>query len=246
MKNSSTPEGMISASRVHSSGTHLFGSDIEHSTYITLDISTAERSTSYGGAIHPKDSIIRVAMTASQWADLLCNMGTVGVPCTIKRRIDVEVEPYVQTYNRVETAMNTGVSYLEDAATKGLLTKVRTLIENSKLSKKAKGELEVATRLLDENLKSNASFYLKSFIDEAEKVVVESKTEIEANRTYITNALGKIKLEELQSPFTPLVAGYGDVPPESFEKDATPVVISSHNNETGDFEEEYTIFPEEK
>tara|TARA_R110000796_G_scaffold231853_5_gene349927 strand:+ start:1125 stop:1745 length:621 start_codon:yes stop_codon:yes gene_type:complete len=192
--------GMISASRVSSTGQFLFGSDIKHSAFVTLTISTAtfdEEKTNHH--IFTKDQIVRVAMTAVQWADLLCNMNTTGVPCTIERRIDKEVERYEPSVDKLGVAFRKGKEYLENATTIGLLNDVRRLIEDSKLSKKAKSELEAATRLLDKNLKNNAVFYLSQFIEESTKVVIDSKAEVEANRTFIMKRLGEIKLDELKN-----------------------------------------------
>lgn len=198
MEKTKSSYGMISASRVNSTGTPLFGSDIMHENFITVSIKEASHELGRSVEIFPNKEIIRIAMTAVQWADLLCNMNTQGVPCTIERRVDCEVERYQPIEDRLGTIFREGKTYLENAETKGLLKRVREVIENSRLSKKDKKELEVHTRLLDNNLRANASFYLKRFIEEADKVVIDSKSEIEANKTHIMKELGKIKLNEIK------------------------------------------------
>lgn len=192
--------GMISASRITSNNTYLFGSDIPHSTFITLRIHNAEVDEKYSTNhdIFPKERLIEIRMSASQWADLLCNMNTMGVPCTVTRVLNEKMEEYSPIQDRINKTFRKGKEYLENASTRGLLNRVRNLISDLKIPKKQKEELEVATRNLDKDLKSNATFYLEEFIKEAEKVVQESKAEIEANRAYITEQLGFIKLDEIK------------------------------------------------
>ncbi len=71
MKTSKSSYGVISASRVQSSGQPLFGSDIQHSNFVSLSISEADHEPGRSTEIFPKKEIIRISMTAVQWVFLV-------------------------------------------------------------------------------------------------------------------------------------------------------------------------------
>lgn len=191
--------GMISAGRVNSSGRYMFGSDIKHNAYIEITISRADLVEKSGRQnTFPRENLIRIRLSAVQWAEFLTNMNTTGVPCTLEVIQGIRQEEYVPVEDKLKVAFREGKEYLENASTKGLLGKVRDYIANLKIAKKHKEELEVMTRLLDDNLKSNAKFYLEQFNKEAERIVTESKAEAEASKAIIMNKLGEIKLNKLK------------------------------------------------
>ena len=192
--------GMIRAGRVTSGrGSYMFESNVKHSTYIELTITRAEQVEDYGStSVFPREELIRVSMSPVQWASLLTNMNSMGTPCTIERVLGKSQEPFELEEDKPATAFRIGKEYLENAATKGLLTNIRKYIEELKITKKHKEALEAMTRSLDTNLKSNAEFYLNQFIKAAEETVQESIAEAEASRAFIMEKLGEIKLDELK------------------------------------------------
>lgn len=191
--------GTIGINRVNSTGKFLLDSDTPHNSYVSITISTGElEEERHYNRVFPKDQIIRVAMTNVQFANLITSLNTSPTPCTLERLKGHEIEEYSPHKSATDIVFRKGKTYLENASTKGLLNRVKEIIENSKLNKKAKKEIEVSLRNLDNSLKANAAFYLEQFINEAEKVTVDAKSEIEAVKQNLINELGQEALKKLK------------------------------------------------
>ena len=77
--------GMVSISRCQSSGTVLHGSDIPHNSIISIEIAKGAVARDLNRNWHVRDGeIIRIDLSPVQYAELISNMNTQGVPCTLK------------------------------------------------------------------------------------------------------------------------------------------------------------------
>ena len=86
---------------------------------------------------------------------------------------------------------------MENVKTEGLLKEVQELIENSKLPKKTKSEIEIKLRNIDKILQSNAQFYYEQFQEQVENTIVEAKSEIEQYRDVILSTLGQKEVQKI-------------------------------------------------
>lgn len=147
----------------------LFGSALDnHRSTIMLRISTAERvhrlghdwTSSAGGK-----GIVEVELSQAQFAELITtmNVGT-GVPCTIRYRADVgQIENPPDKETEVDRSRESLRESLVDTAKR--VRERMEPIENilGKLSKKAREEVEMAMRLVVQEITSSAPFYLEQF-----------------------------------------------------------------------------------
>lgn len=197
MDNKVGNKAVISVSRATTTNKILFMSNIKHDRFISIKIKLAENDNLKDYA-YPKETLVEVHMSPTQWSDLLSNMNTIGIPCTLDYLKDTEIINEVEISNNLEKKYKKGFDFLEKVKTEGLLKNLRETIEKSKLSKKDKIKIEVLTRNLDTLLKAEAAFYLEEFEEEADKLVLESKAKVEANKNFVIETLGLNKLEELK------------------------------------------------
>lgn len=195
--------GVVSFSRINSSGgTWFFGSQIrDHPTYVELRISLAERNHQLGSDhFYDKKRLIEVAMTSSQFAELLTtmNMGC-GVPCTIKFANGSGVEP--PEFDMVEHE-RIADSFALEMKSLGVEAKALALAAEAILAKEGaitqadrKKLREVLRRMLSW-VTNSAPFTMERFTEAATKVVGEAKADVDA---FITNALVRAGLERFRS-----------------------------------------------
>lgn len=191
---------MVSASRITSSGQHLFGSEIKHNSLICLRIKEchhARRGTSE--SYHDGNIITEVYLTPLQWAEMLTNMNTLGVPCTLTFSQD---KGKVKPYNPIKSLIDETYDYSQKAMQSEELNKrvqdVRDYINDSRLSKKAKEELRVKLDVAFTHLESNARYFATRFSESATRIVTESKAAVEANRQKVLEDLGLVKIAEMR------------------------------------------------
>lgn len=190
---------IINASRVTTSGMKLFGSDIKNHSFIKLTISSAVLSRHLNKDwYHPEGGITEVYLTAIQWAEMLTNMNTQGVPCTLHYSEKKGVVEYKEPESSIEFSFNNAQEKIIENEASEYLHELREMIDKSKLGKKAKEEMDHLIGIIDGRQKDAAKFYLDSFKRSAMKIVSESKAEIEANRLYVIDQLGQTKLNEIK------------------------------------------------
>jgi ElaB/YqjD/DUF883 family membrane-anchored ribosome-binding protein len=177
--------GLIRFSRVSGNRT-LFQSSCDLGSFIELTIDRAylnRHTDTMSDYVHSEEGIIRLSLSNAQFAELITNMNVgSGVPCTInydgeKRlecpTIDKKIDIYHKHYNDRIDRITDGLQeqYLEIESllsTKGSPTKKKLSEVRSKLS------------LLLGNFKSNNKFYKKCFKEDADKIVSDSKIEVES------------------------------------------------------------------
>jgi hypothetical protein len=177
--------GMIGWSRQHSTGTRLFGSDLNHSNLISIRVHQAVRERSLSKSWYFSDKLVtEVILSQHQFSEFLCtpNMGD-GVPCTIR-----------------STQMERNIEYRDDLETEGDLHKkefqeqmgtikhkgkaVRhRLLEMQQGKTIKKGDFKELADMVDNlvmEMVSNVPFVEESFRKSMDKTVAAGKAEIEA------------------------------------------------------------------
>lgn len=198
--------GMIGVSRISGSGSlPMFGSGLDHNpSLISITIRRGYRVHSLGHDQYVgNNELIRVWLTPAQYAEMISNPNVgYGVPCTIRHvgGRSCEDPPKVETEAAsVRERFELESKELVQKAREGA-DKVRAVLETSKLSQKAKAEIQKtfydATRFLHDA----GPFLVESFQEAIQKTVTEAKLEIDAFMVHAAHAVGVQALSERASP----------------------------------------------
>ena len=143
--------------------------------------------------------IVELEMSSAQFAELLTtmNMGQ-GVPCTLKYADGKQVD---QTPLMAEDKpIDIGKKFFEKNA-KEFSDKISTVtkqlseeLEDIKMSKKSKDKVNNILTKVRQEVCANMPFYVEIFEETAEKVISESKAEIDA---FVTSGIVRAGLDAL-------------------------------------------------
>ena len=192
----------IGASRV-SGQTHLFGSNIGHSGYVAIRIGAAERfDQGHHESIHGGGhSYIEVALSEAQWVGLVSrmNIGT-GVPCTLTRLGGEQIPGLPdpgKAVEKLESQIETIKANVE-AEAKAALVRMLELIDG-KVPKKMLDEVRNLANQMSGHFGSNQRFYEQCLTETKERLVAESKVEIDAMITAAVASLGLESITQLSA-----------------------------------------------
>lgn len=194
--------GMVRVARQSGgNSTPLFGAEIESNSQICIEISTADVTQNLGtNWYHSVDTICEVIMSPVQYAELISNPNTQGMPCTVKYTESKGTIVYkgIETKTQyVENRLEERVSKLKEGITNihGLAKTI--LDKKTPLNKSEKGEvLGLISKLVTE-FNSNLPFYEKCFKENLNKQKSEAKVEVES---YLAHAINQAGLKALESP----------------------------------------------
>jgi hypothetical protein len=182
----------LGRSQVGGSGQALFGSALKHGTVVTIDISRAHLTSRYNKDFPSsvgEDTIVRLEMSESQFAQFVASMGQGGgtqVTLTHAPTIGTRLETMDQLEN--EPIKKT---FEQDLAEQGRLmaenvVQVQNMLKEftrSGAKAPSKKDLEAMHSLLHgagQHMEGNMRFLQNSFAESMEKIVDSAKTEIEA------------------------------------------------------------------
>lgn len=189
--------GVMRVSRVTGGDCRLFGSKIQHSNWMSIEISTAsvERSLSQDW-IYPRNVVVNVEMSEAQWATFVSSPGVgSGVPCTIKTTLAgpmVRVEPMPEPEPEHDAACREFADRMDNAhnAFRQAQSMLKAAIDTPGPVKKA--ELNRIYNLLHSltNLKSNMHFAKEQFDRALEQSIEAAKADLDARITMTAQRLG--------------------------------------------------------
>lgn len=169
--------GLIGASRVSHSppGAALFDSDMLHSHYVTIRISTAERHRDLNRDwLHSRQEFVEIALSEAQWASFVSSMNVgQGVPCTILTRENLHDVPGFPHEPRLAESMRE----VRDAADKSV-AEVQAAFDAYEEKKNAANLRNLKYAI--QNMPANLTYTAKSLTEHAENVVQRSRADIEA------------------------------------------------------------------
>jgi hypothetical protein len=181
--------GTIEVTRPTSSpGTTLFGSDLRHSHYIRVSISTASVSRSLSSDwIHPEEQILTFNLSEAQWAKFVSGAGrSLATPITLERvttgplskvpAIEYPEETRKDTFDR--EFRNKLKEALDDVRV--LTERLEELSQGKSVSKVALKEVTTKLKTVSGNLPSNLAFAVEQFKELTESIAEEAKAEVEA------------------------------------------------------------------
>lgn len=197
--------GMLRFSRIQGWSGNLFGSDLQSQNYVMMELSNGclHRDLSHEFYTDKGVPLVRVKMSANQFAELITSLNYgAGTPCTVEY-FNGERVPQVETIETKRTAHQRQFSE-EMNERSGKFDKdvsdILELLEKKSIGKADKERIISSLRSVQSTLRSSIPFYLKTFEENMDKVVLEAKTEIEnAIQAKITNAgMEKLGLESPQ------------------------------------------------
>jgi hypothetical protein len=208
--------GLLSFARTTSNiGKHLFGSSIKHSNTIHLKINACQENRGLNRYWYfPRETIINVEMSYSQFAEAIVAMNTTGVPCTIRSVLTEHMEdcPGESQRELFEKEFQGTVLALTDKL-KNLKLKADELLDKKGPMKVAeKKEISHMLHMMVMEVRSNLPFIQSSYNKAMDKTTMEAKSEIESFVNHQVHALG---LEEFKKQFKQLSANQ----PIEIEKD---------------------------
>lgn len=186
--------GVLSVSRP-SGSRRLVGSMIDSlPTYVELIVKRAYREIDSKSFVehfyHEGPILLRVAMSTTQWADLITGMNGVEIPCTLDTLLGARMDPVPdevktpldQVAHDTRNEMIRGKDEVEEAFLKKVL-KLETQIKDSKLSKKAASDLLKTLGSIRDSVsvpRATASWAAQRVAEVTEATVAQGRMEMAA------------------------------------------------------------------
>lgn len=202
---------MVSFSRTSGTRRKLFGSHLsDHSSTIFLEITEARMIHGLGETrYHSGDNIVRVEMSAAQFASLLTNMNTQGVPCTLQRLQGRHIQPPPESsteQERVREDFSHNVNRMGERLRESINV-VNGKLEQSSISKKDMREVLTLLKKAEQDYSSNLPFILEQFTQAAGRVVTDAKAEVDA---FLSNVLTNMGMTALKEKMSSHMLGFDD------------------------------------
>jgi hypothetical protein len=185
----------------------LFGSEIEHPSYIEMTVVPGEEVWRFSDRRFREAGnnarLIRVAMSHSQFAEAITTMNCGGgVPCTVEAQWRHREVPEGGEFPSIGRATTTAREQVrEDVSAKAVkvtqsVNDLAAKIEGLGISKAAKAELLRACAKVNQELNDNLPFILSQYHEAIEKMTQQARTETEA---FISGALMRAGLARLNA-----------------------------------------------
>jgi hypothetical protein len=208
-----THKGQLYVGRVSRGGAvPMYGSKIEHSTTIQIQLSTSREERKYGKEYYyGGERLVEIELTQAQFAEFVSsfNVGS-GVPCTIRningQECDEPEKP--DPINRIQKDIDNADScYLER------IDKISELLSTNEQNKKGLNLTETREilhemKIIKLGLESDRKFYQRQARVEVDNMIVEAKATLEAHLTNRLTDLGAQALanQSLDAPQVPYLS----------------------------------------
>ena len=201
--------GTLLFNRAYGGKTPLFGSSIEHSNVITMELRHADTTRGLNrDDIFGDKPIVKVEMSYSQFAEAITSFGQgTGIPVTIRyTEKDGKMPPcdFVSKREQFtgEFKEQTNKTMKES---KRLISEVAELFSSKKtLTKADKENILKKLNILNSDIGSNIGFIADQFNEQMDKTVMEAKGEIESFCQNKINAIANASLVEHREEFLKL------------------------------------------
>lgn len=200
-KTSHPSYGTLLFNRAHGGKTPLFGSSIEHSNVITMELRHADITRGLNqDNIFGNKLIVKVEMSYSQFAEAITSFGCgSGVPCTIRYTEKDGRIPECDFVSKREQFTDEFKGKTKDAMNESqqLIQDVTDLFSQKKALTKADKETVISKlRKLSMDIGCNLDFIADQFNEQMDKTVMEAKGEIESFCQNKINAIASAALAE--------------------------------------------------
>lgn len=184
--------GMVSISRVSTTGKKLLGSSLKHENFISLKINKAEMVNRelHSTEFFSKNKIIEINLTSAQFAELITtlNYGS-GTPCTITYdKYDGHIEYQEPSSSRPEDELNKMQTFAvqdKDKKINDIIQNAQSILNKNSIGKKDREYLLSLFKLLTNYTEEKFNFMQQQFQKKMEKHITDAKTEIDSTLTNI-------------------------------------------------------------
>lgn len=209
IKTSHPSYGTLLFNRAYGGKTSLFGSSIEHSNTITMELRHANITRSLNeDNIFGSEPIVKVEMSYSQFAEAITSFGQgTGIPVTIRYTEKDGRVPECDFVSKREQFTGEFKEQTNKAMekSKGLIDEVAELFSSKKtLTKADKEDILRKLNMLNSDISSNLGFVADQFNEQMDKTVMEAKGEIESFCQNKINAIANASLVEHREEFLKL------------------------------------------
>jgi hypothetical protein len=193
--------GVISMTTSTGGDTTLFGSDINHSQRISIQISRARLTRNLSNDWIHRDSMpmVEIHLSHSQFAEFITGNGRYeGTPCTLayapERGTKTCEMPAIE---KLESKAETYRKEIQDSAKEQMakitaqIAKFGEMLEAGTVSKKELKAMQFNMKCVADNMPSNMSFVVKQAEEALEKAVTHAKIEVESMIEHNINKLGR-------------------------------------------------------
>jgi len=206
--------GLLSFSRRQSNiGKHLFGSSIKHRNTVVMKVNVAEENRGLNRYWYfPKETIIEVEMSYSQFAEAIMAIDTQGVPTTIRRVEGKRMEECPGESQRELFEKEFKEKVLDVTQRLQEMKNVADNLLNKKGTMKVSEKKEIAhiLHMMVMEVRSNLPFIQKSYNEAMDKTTHEAKTEIEAFMQHAVITLGLEEFKKLNGGIIEIADNGGD------------------------------------
>lgn len=193
--------GMIRASRIHGNSGKLFGSELEIDHYIEIEVQHGsmdrELSNDWFYASHTSP-VVQLRMSPLQFAEFVTSLNCGdGVPCTLEYADGKKVEQQTSNETKKEATHRQFKDRMKMFASRLLKKRdeAKDLVKKKTLSKEDQRQLLLHLDWLTQEITRNIPFFMECFQEVADRVVAESKAEVEAAIMHKITTLGLAELQ---------------------------------------------------
>lgn len=196
--------GVIGAARwtAGGKGMRLFGSALPgHNAGVTLTIKEASVRNDRGHEfIYGERLVAQVYLSPVQWAELLTSMNIGdGVPCTIRYVTgdpDYRDAPPAKE-SMPEKAKRDFAAMLKERADRLHTRRLQVAAKlRGKVSAALAQEIDIEFQMAEQDVRTNAPWYVEQFTEATSKVVASAKAEVDA---FLTNVAQQMGVKALQT-----------------------------------------------
>lgn len=204
--------GTVSVHRVQGH-TRLFGSTVAHSQFISIKVHTAVRARELNRDwVHSDREIVEVWMSSVQFSEMLTSIGQGdGVPCTLHHYRDPETGQAVTVKSsdvpEDHRADKIHQEFVEETARvtsdlRKTVQKLKELLNGPPAKKSDLRVVEHDLEMVEQQLRADLPFIMKSFREKIEETVRDAKGEIEA---FVASKIESTGLTALHAESTKLL-----------------------------------------
>lgn len=193
--------GQISFSRIQSTGTSFYGSELKQDHYIQLNIVRSEiNRTLTQDWYFGRESLVKLRLSSNQFSELITTMNRGdGIPCTLEF-----VKEYIPQIEHTESRKDFVHRKFEDRmkqfadTLKDKQAKAKALVNKKTLSKQDIHDINTHLNWMTQEISGNIPFFAKCFQETMDEVVIEAKQEVENAIQHKINTLGLQELHNQQ------------------------------------------------
>jgi hypothetical protein len=176
--------GVLTISEVQSRGQVLFGSNLEHSDFISFSVSNATRFRSNNhDKVHEESKIVEFMMTRQQFAALASGRSKAGgVPCTLRWVRNEGGKPEIDPETEVERFSKDAQEEFKELARQidTLVDETRAELTAAKVSKVRQEAILAPLVMISRKLGDTLPYLQSVFYETVEDIVNEAKAVVES------------------------------------------------------------------